>query len=302
METARALAIEGRFNHLAGRSDKAITLLKQAAELVSAVLEQDTLTAFAAMTISDVYAFIAGAYQHLGRFADGNVWAWRAVEFGKKHNVLLAQALGYEFLGENTVNQGDWQKSLEYAALEREIAARLHSRERQAWTYLVTSLSYMTSGDLVRAERELKEGLAPAEAIGEQRLARLLEGNLAIVLADLGRFDQAFQTARDNYDAGEALGLLYSRTEGRRCLAHVHFRHGDLDETLRLCDEILEILGEGKSLISRLWLGPLHIEALFQSGRREEASQRLEEYETLVSGCQTPRCEREIVRLKKLLA
>ncbi len=68
-----------------------------------------------------------------------------------------------------------------------------------------------------------------------------------------------------------------------------------------MCDEILEMLGEERSRISRLWLGPLHIEALFQSGRIEEASRRLAAYETLVSACQTPRCEREIVRLKKLL-
>ena len=104
------------------------------------------------------------------------MWAWRAVEFGKKHDVLLAQALGYEFLGENTVNFGDWQKALEYAAREREIAARLHSRERQAWTYIVTSISHMISGDLESAERELREGMALAESIGEQRLALLLKG------------------------------------------------------------------------------------------------------------------------------
>jgi hypothetical protein len=125
---------------------------------------------------------------------------------------------------------------------------------------------------------------------------------MAIQLADLGRFDEAFKTARENYQGAEKLGLLYSRTEGRRCLAHVHFKHGELDETLRLCDEIFEMLGEEKSRISRLWLGPLHIEALFQSGRSEEASRRLAAYETLVSACQTPRFEREIVRLKKMIS
>ncbi len=178
-ETARALAIEGRFNHLAGRQEDAIELLKQAAELVTAVPEPENLTGFAATTVSDIYAFLAGAYQHLGRFIDGNVWAWRAVEFGDTHNVPLAQALGYEFLGENTMNAGDWQKALGYAAREREIAARLHSRERQAWTYIVTSVSYMTSGNPESAERELREGMALAESIGEQRLTLLLKGNLA---------------------------------------------------------------------------------------------------------------------------
>jgi tetratricopeptide (TPR) repeat protein len=300
MATANALAIEGRFQHLAGQQHEAIALLERAAALATPAAEKE-ITPFGAATVSTIFGFLAGAYQHLGRFTDGNVWAWRAVEFGRKHDVLLAQALGYEFLGENTVNEGDWKKALEYAVCEREIVARLHSRERQAWTYLVTSLSYWASGDLGLTEREIREGMALAESIGEQRLALLLKGNLAIVLADLGRLDEALKTARENYQSAEVLGLLYSRTEGRRCLAHVLFKQGELDETLRLCDEILEFLAGGKSRISHLWLGPLHIEALFQSGRREEARQRLSEYEALVSDCQAPCREQDVVRLKKLL-
>lgn len=301
METANALAIEGRFQHLAGRHHEAIALLEKAVALAEPAFEKET-NPFGAATISTTFGFLAGGHQHLGRFSDGNVWAWRSVEFGKTHGVPLAQALGYEFLGENSVNAGDWQKALEYASLEREIAARLHSRERQAWTYLVTALSYYLSGDLSTAERELREGMALAESIGEQRLALLLKGNLAIVLADLGRSDEAFKVAKENFAGAEALGLLYSRAEGRRCLAHVHFRHGDFEEALRLCDENLELLGHGTSRVSRLWLGPLHIEALFSAGQTEEAERRLQEYETLVSDCQAPRCEWEVARLKKLLS
>lgn len=300
MATANALAIEGRFHHLAGQQHEAILLLERAAALATPAAEKE-ITPFGAATVSTIFGFLAGAYQHLGRFTDGNVWAWRAVEFGKQHDVLLAQALGYEFLGENSVNAGDWQKALEYASCEREIVARLHSRERLAWTYLVTSLSYMASGDLELAEREIREGMALAESIGERRLSLLLKGNLAILLADVGRIDEALKAARENYQSAEALGLLYSRNEGRRCLAHVLFKQGDLDETLRLCDEILDLLGDGKSRITHLWMGPLHIEALFLSGRREEASQRLAEYEVLVSDSQAPCREREVVRLKKLL-
>ncbi|HEY0811213.1 MAG TPA: AAA family ATPase, partial [Longimicrobiales bacterium] len=207
IETARALAIEGRFHHLAGRQAEAVELLLKAAELVRPVLEQGTLTSFAASAVSDIYAYLAGAYQHLGLFGDGNVWASRSVEFGTKHAVPLAQAMGYEFLGENCINSGDWQSALQHAMHEREIAARLHSRERQAWTYLVTSLSYVASGDLESAEREGREGIALANSIGEQRLALLLQGNLAILLADQRRFEEAFRTARENYERAEALGL-----------------------------------------------------------------------------------------------
>ena len=300
IETANALAIEGRFHHLAGRHHEAIALLEQAVALVEPALDKE-ITPFGAATLSTTYGFLAGGHQHLGRFADGNVVAWKSVEFGNTHGVPLAQALGYEFLGENSVNMGDWQNALQYAKHEREIAARLHSRERQAWTYLVTGLSLYISGALESAEQEFREGMALAESIGEHRLALLLKGNLAIVLADCGRFDEAFAMARENFTRAEALGLLYSRNEGRRCLAHVHFRNGDYAETLRLCDEVLELLGDKTSRVIRLWLGPLHIEALFAAGQTQEAARRLSEYEAMVGDCQAPRCELEVVRLKQLL-
>ena len=114
LETANALAIEGRFYHLAGQHHEAIALLERAVALASPAVEKE-ITPFGVASLSTMFGFLAGAHQHLGRFADGNVWAWRAVEFGKEHEVLLAQALGYEFLGENTINAGDWQKALEFA-------------------------------------------------------------------------------------------------------------------------------------------------------------------------------------------
>lgn len=300
METANAMAIEGRFHHLAGRHHEAIEMLERAAALAIPAAEGQ-LTPFEASTVASIFGFIAGGYQHMGRYADGNVWAWRAVEFGKTHGAPLAEALGYEFLGENGVGQGLWRESLEYASHEREIAAKLHSRERQSWTYMVTSLSYIALGQPDVGERELREGIGLAEALGEQRLRGLLKGNLAILLADLGRSDEAMQTGRENLASGEALGLLYSRTEGRRCLAHVHFRRGDLEEALRLCEEILELLGEGKSRVSRLWLGPLHIETLFSLGRVDEARQRLSEYAAIVAECQSPRFDQEVIRLGELV-
>ena len=131
LETANALAIEGRFHHLAGQHHEAIALLERAVALASPAVEKE-ITPFGVASLSTMFGFLAGAHQHLGRFADGNVWAWRAVEFGKQHEVLLAQALGCEFLGENTINAGDWQKALEFAFCERDIVTRLHSRERQA--------------------------------------------------------------------------------------------------------------------------------------------------------------------------
>jgi tetratricopeptide (TPR) repeat protein len=301
LETANALSIEGRFHHLAGMHHKAVELLEKAVELATPAVESATLTSFAASTITNIYAYLSGAHQHLGRFADADRWARRNLDFGNKYNVPLAQATGYEFLGEDACSSGDWKMGLEYAAREREIAAKLHSRERLAWTYMVTSLCAMFLGDLEYAERESVDGIALAQSVGERRLVTLLMGNLAIFQADLGQLDQALETGRENFERAEVLGLPYSRTEARRCLAHVRLRRGELAEALRLCEEVLELVAGTESRISRLWLGPLHVETLMAAGRDDEAKERLSAYRELVSECQSPLFERETTRLERLL-
>jgi tetratricopeptide (TPR) repeat protein len=338
--TANAIAIEGRFHHLAGRHQKAIDLLERAAGLVAPIAERDSVTPFAASIIPRIYGYLAGAYQHYGRFHDADHWAQRAVDFGVAHNVLFAQALGLEYLGENAIYSGDFVAGIQYAEREREIAATLHSRERRGWTHYIAALCAFYSGDPERAEREFLEGIAIAESIGELRLATLLKGNFAVLQVDqaseyraggigdrygapprtgsgVGRvdgqrlLDEALQTALDNFQAVETLGLHYSRFEGYRCLAEVRFRRGEFDETERLCAAASELVSGTESRLSRLWLGPLYIEVLLAAGLRAEAegkpdeaaakrglaAEHLAHYQELVADCQSPRFRREAMRL-----
>jgi tetratricopeptide (TPR) repeat protein len=340
LETANALSIAGRFHHLAGRHRKAIELLEQAADLVAPSVAADTVTTFAAPLISQVYAYLAGAYQHYGLFADSNNWARRAIEFGKAHRVLFAQALGLEFLAENAIHTGEFTAGLEYAEREREIAEKLHSRERRAWTLLASATCSFYAGDPVRAEREFAEGIALAESIGERRVASLLKGNLAVLQAEQARnygpgnaserddapegtrsgsdrvdgqrlFDEALQTALENFEASETLGLVFSRFEGHRCLAEVRFRRSEFDEAERLCAAAAEFLLGTESRVSRLWLGPLYIDVLLTVSKRAEAegkpdeaaakhhlaAEHLARYQELVADCQSPRFAREAARL-----
>lgn len=340
LETAHVLAIEGRFHHLAGHHKKAAELLRRAAELVEPEARAETLSTFAAATIPAVFSWLAGAYQHLGLFYDGDAWAQRALDFGNAQNILFAQALGNEFLGEHAVNRGDHEVALQCAMREREIAARLHSRERRAWTYLVAALSYWYGGDWVHAEEELREGIALSESIGELRLGMLLKGHLATFLADKATasqskplngnllspvtsieppqrdalLDEALQMALENFSRAEALGLLYSRAEGHRALGHVRFRRGELDEAERICAAAKAFLAETESMVSRLWLGPVYIETVLALSKRsaaedkpeeararhEEAITLAEEYSALTASCQSPRFSREAERLGKL--
>jgi len=343
--TANAIAIEGRFHHLAGRHKNAIDLLERAAGLVAPIAEQDSVTQFAASIIPRIYSYLAGAYQHYGRFLDADRWAHEAVDFGVKHNVLFARALGLEYLGENAVHSGDYVAGIEYAEREREIAATLHSRERRGWTHYIIGQCAFYCGDPARAEREFVEGIALAESIGELRLASLLKGSFAVLRADQAidyraggvsdgygapeptrsgidraegqrLLDDALRTALDNFQACETSDLIYTRFEGRRCLAEVRFRRGEFDEAERLCVTASELASGTESRLSRLWLGPLFIEALLAAGLRAEeegkpdeaaakrdlAAEHLAIYQELIADCQSPRFTREAARLAASIA
>ncbi|HEY6119400.1 MAG TPA: hypothetical protein VIV66_05540, partial [Pyrinomonadaceae bacterium] len=277
-----------------------------------------------------VYAYTAGAHQHYGLYADADKWARRTIEFGTKHKVPFAQAIGYEFLGEDAVHSGNFEAGLEYAAHESEIAEKLHSRERRAWTHLYAGLCSVSLGQLQRAEQEFADGLAIAEAVGENRVKSLIKPNFAVLQALLGRLDEALKMASENLAAVSAT-LIYSRFEALRCLAEVRLRRGlaiasdeinqhavqlltkaesirgeemvdtELDEAERLCDEAHNLVSPTESRVSQLWLGPLHIQVLIAQGKRSEAITLLGPYQKLVANCQAPRFTAEAARLSYIL-
>jgi hypothetical protein len=143
VDVAHARVTEARFHHLAGRHRKAVEILEQAIALVAHAMEKERWSAVEATTILSGTSYLAGAYQHLGLYTESNHWARRSIEIGIARGIPIAEANGYEFLGENATLTGEWREGLGYAAREREIIARIHSRERQAWTHLVASCCRM---------------------------------------------------------------------------------------------------------------------------------------------------------------
>jgi tetratricopeptide (TPR) repeat protein len=222
---------------------------------------------------------------------------------------------------------GDYRAGLEYAEREFELVEKLQSRERKAWACFIAGMCSFSGGDSQRAEREFREGLAIAEFIGERRAGSLLKGNLAIVLADkanglsaddmrrLPLFEEALQIAEENFRESESLGLLYSRFEGHRCLAEVRFLRGELDEAERLCAAAAEFVAPTDSRVCRLWLGPLYVRVLLAIERREIeqgntdiaaarrrlATELVENYQELVTQCESPRFTREAEKLVTLV-
>ena len=94
MATANALAIEGRFHHLAGQQPEAIVLLERARRSPHRRLKRRSLPSV--RPPFNHFGFLAGRYQHLGRLLTANVWAWRAVEFGKEARCAPGASIGYE--------------------------------------------------------------------------------------------------------------------------------------------------------------------------------------------------------------
>ena len=332
LETANALSIEGRFHHLAGRHKKALELLARAAELVEPTAAASTVSSFAAPMISQIYAFSAGANQHFGLYDDADQWAQRAVDFGLSHNILFAQAIGYEFYGEDAVHKGDYKKGLEWAEKESDIATKLQSRERRSWTHFYTGQCYLYLNQPDEAEREFSEGMSLAEAVGEARVKALHKPSLALTYAILGRFDDALQLALENVREVSA-NMIYTRFEALRCLAAIRFKRAlsgefesdnssnsvfgvELDEAGNLCMEAHGFVDPTESRVSKLWLGPLHIEVTLEqakradaanepalaSQKRSEARQLLDSYQQLVAECQSPRFTAEAKRLAEVMS
>jgi tetratricopeptide (TPR) repeat protein len=300
VETATALMIEARFHHLSGQHRKAAALLERAATLATPAGD-GPLSTLHASTLTQIHAYTAGAYQHQGLFDEANRWARRAIAFGEKHNLLLAQAVGLEFLGENAWGTGAWKAGLEYAEKERILAARMHSRERLAWTYIVTGTCRLLLGEVETSAEELTTGLALADAIGERRLALLLRPFLALSQARLGNLPQALETATAALERADASKLPYMRTEAMRCLGELLVADGRPEEGLRRFQEVLDLTAGTDARVSRLWTGPPHVETLLALGRRQEATDCFQTYAAMVAECQSPWFRSEVERLRPLL-
>ncbi len=300
IETANALATEARFHHLAGRHKKAIEILVRATELVEPTVSGNSVCTFAAPIVALVYSFMAGAHQHYGLYNEADRWARRAVEFGVKHNALFSEATGYEFLGENAIHKGEYEAGLEYAAREIELANKLQSRQRRAWAQLVVAQCRNLMGQTEQAEQEFLAGITLAESIGEDRALTLLRANLAIVQANLGRHDEALQTATGNLQ-NSSPSLLYTHFESLRSMAEVRRSRKELDEAEKICEQAETLISPTESRVSRLWLGPLHINVLLAQGKSEVAREKLTAYQALVADCQSPRFTAEAARLAMVL-
>jgi tetratricopeptide (TPR) repeat protein len=241
-EVALAIASIGRFHHNHGQHGMAIEQLERAREIAEPLKDVET--------VSFVYVFLAGAYQHLAEVEKSNEWAQREIELGRNANFALAEAVGNEYLGENHGFTGQWEKALKYADLDEGIGQKNGMPDRVRWAKLVKLWALRGLGQLERAIEEGTLSLEHAEADGERRLAVLAGAELANTYADKGDFDVAGPLAEVAAERALELEQAYMIATAQDTLAYLHELRGEWQEAIAVRGVTIEAaLGTDNRLI-----------------------------------------------------
>ena len=261
-ELAGAMASIGRYHHYAGRHATAAKWLERARGLAEPLGRPDALVA--------IYAYLAGAYQHMARFEVSSEWARRCIEVGERGSYPLAASQGYEFLAENTANLGRWDESLAFTSRSHEIAARIGAEHRVVWAHLSRVWALYGKGDLVEAVASARAGLALTEATGEQRARVFLLGLLACAEADMGEDDAAVTRARGAFELAGTQGIV-QQTFVRHRRAYVDMQREEWQQAADLVGQWRALLAETDNRVLRLWGGHDAAEVVARQGRLQEA-------------------------------
>jgi eukaryotic-like serine/threonine-protein kinase len=273
---AGVLAAMGRVEHYRGQHRRALEFIEEARTLAESADDPATLT--------EIYTYLAGAYQHLARYEESMAWARASIRLGEERNSARATMLGYEFLAEDSTILGRWQDGLEYAGTEREMGRRTGAQIRMAWAEMSLAHGWHGLGELDQALASAEASLALAEATGELRLSVLAGAVLATVETDLGRDDSALATARLALERGNELNQLYMLCISRHALAYFHMQREEWEPAARLYDESLHLIAQTDNLHTRLQIGPYALEAQAGAGRTEVARAALPEFCALADG------------------
>jgi len=267
-EVARATMIEARFHHYHGQSGKAAELLLQARD--AAERSGDIVL------LNWIYAYIAGAYQHLIDFEESNRWNQRNVDLGEGTDNPGVTAVGFEGLMENAFMRGYWRACLEHTARHRELSEKAQSSDRLAWNHIGLSFANYGLGNLAEAEAACDDGLEMADRLGDERLATFLASWKALVAAEQGRIDEAVPQADAAIERGDTLGLKTGQFESRRARACIAQLRGDHEAVLDYAAQAEELLEGTDESMFPIWWSPTTCQALIATGKLDEAEQRLQ--------------------------
>ena len=266
-ELAHTLASLGRYHHYQVQHRAAIEFYERALQLAEPLDRADTLT--------HIYTYLAGAFQHVTQFDQSEAWARRSIALGERKGYPSAIATGYEFLAEDAVAQGNWATALDCSARDREIGEKIGALDRVAWAEWCGAWALYGRGDLSQALTATLAAQALAERIGEWRVGVLIGVLLVEIETDLGLDDAARTHGQAWLQRSEHLGQIFLQCRGREGLAYYHARRSQWAEAAALYDQCLALYGPTENRLAPLLLGPYPALAHLELGHVDEAAQRI---------------------------
>jgi tetratricopeptide (TPR) repeat protein len=254
---AEALAALGRFHHYRCEYSAAIELYEQARRLAEPLDDPQALMF--------IYAYTAAAYQHLAQLEQSNTWADITIKHGHKHGYLPAVAAGYEFIAENHLITGRWNKALEAAEQNRHYGEKIGSSARVCWSRWITGEALWGQGELLRALPELEQSMELAIAIGEKRLAILCNCIMAVTHADLGH-DIALEYAAKALEESHQMVERFQQGYAMFINGYANLQLGNFDQASDAFLNSAKMLGDTESRDVALYRLPYQAEAVLALG------------------------------------
>ncbi len=267
-EVALATAMIARYYHYQAIHSKTIEYLERARAIAEPMDDGETL--------SQIYGYLAGAYQHLTRIPESMAWARKTIELGRRKNHPISEALGYEFLAEDTSTLGEWKDTLEYAARSREIAKRIGARDRVAWSTYSQSLARYGLGDLSSAEVDARESRSIAENLGDKRLTILVGGLLVQILADLGKDEEALILSDQILREVDGLEHVFLQSITRHYVAYLYAQQRRFDRALELYTQAEEMITPTENVRMPMIYRPYLAQTYYDAGQVEQAARLAE--------------------------
>jgi DNA-binding CsgD family transcriptional regulator/tetratricopeptide (TPR) repeat protein/predicted Ser/Thr protein kinase len=263
-EVALATAMIARYYHYRCIHSKAIEYLERA-RLIAEPLDHSE-------TISQIYAYLAGAYQHMTRYKESMAWAWKNIELGQRKNDPISEAFGYEFLAEDSYALGDWKATLHYADLDLEIGQKIGARDRVAWATYCQAMAKHGQGDLAAAEKDALSTREIAENSGDTRLVILAGALIVQVQADLGKDEEAGILGEQVLQEAEQIEHINMRVIARYSYAYALLQQNRIERALELYLQSDQLIRPTENLWMPMNFRPWLAQVYFDTGRFEDAA------------------------------
>jgi tetratricopeptide (TPR) repeat protein len=280
---SEAWAHLGRYYHYRCQYRLAIEYFEKARELAEPFQDPEPLYY--------IYAYLAGAYQHMARMKDSLDWAEAAITMGKKMNHLSSIAVGHEFISEDRAIMGYWEKALEAAKTDYDIGKKIGSSNRQSWAKVVGGQALLGMGRLNQAIEELAKGLELATAIGENRLIIWGHALLSIAHSESGNLVKAQEYIDIALERSQKMVELNGHGTVLTASGYFHLNNGDYEQAVELYRTAYDLLQGTDNRDIYLLTAANYAESLLKLGRVEEAYSHLEACLALAIEAPSPRAE-----------